>query len=157
MPAGHVYTVKHEAVIATAITGIQLKAGATTPFEILRVWTTQSLAIATAQEKIALVRKSAAATVTIAVIGTHIFKHRPGDPNPDLELSTTATGVIATAEGTDTDFPWEEGFNVLNGIRYVPLPDERIMVEAASFIGLKFRVAPASHTWQMGIVIKELG
>jgi len=160
MPAGHIYTLKVETAIATAITALQLEAGATTPFEILSVMVTQDSSIVSAAAIVALRRKSVGATVTAASIGGatgEIFKHREGDPNPDLQLATDGTGFTATVEGTETDEPWFKGFNVLNGVDKVWLPDERIFVEAAGIIGLKFTTAPATHDWQMAITIKELG
>jgi len=157
MPYGHVYTLRHEATVSTAITLLQLVAGAAVPFEILSALLTQRGSITSVQEKIAFVRKSAAATVTTAVAGTHLFKTKPGDPTAGLQLGTALTGVIATAEGTDTDVPYEEGFNVLNGWKYQPVPEERLYVAGGAILGLKFRTAPASQVWQMAITIRELG
>lgn len=157
MPYGHRYTLRHEAVVSTAITILQLLAGTAVPFLIVSASLSQDGSTTSAQEKIAFVRKSAAATVTTAVVGTHLFKTRPGDPTPGLTLSTTGTGVIASGEGTDTDVCYEEGFNVLSGWRFTPSEKEYIHVPGAGIIGLKFRTAPASETWQMSITIEELG
>jgi len=157
MAFGHRYTLRHEATVSTAITILQLAAGAAVPFLIVSALLTQDGSTTSAQEKIAFVRKSAGATVTTAVVGTHLFKTAPGDPTPGLSLGTTTTGVIATAEGTDTDVAYEEGFNVLSGWRFTPSEKEYIMVPGAGIIGLKFRTAPASQTWQMSITVQELG
>jgi hypothetical protein len=155
MSGAYTVTVRHEAIVATAISILQLKAGAAAPFEILRAWLTQSLSETSTQEKLQLVRKTAAATVTAAVVGTHVFKHATNDPTPGLELGTAATGVIATAEGTDGDAIDLEGFNILNGIMWVPTERERIWVPGGGFIALKLPVAPASATWQFGMKIVE--
>lgn len=160
MPAGHIYTLKVETTISTAITALQLEAGPTTPFEILALMVTQDSSTTTAAAIVALRRKSTAATVTAASVGGatgEVLKHRPGDPNPDLVLATDGTGFTATSEGTDTDEPWFKGFNVLNGVDKVWLPDDRIFIPAAGIIGLKFTAAPAAHDWQMAITVKELG
>lgn len=157
MPYGHIYTLRHEAVVATAITVLQLKAGATTPFQILEAGITQRLSVVSAQESICLVRKSTAATVTAAIAGTHLFTGRPGDPAADLSLTTTATGVIGTAEGTDTDMLLREAFNVLNGWNKIWVPETRPLVRAAGIIALKFLTAPASQTWDAWVTIMELG
>ncbi len=156
MAYGHIYTLRHEAVVSTLITILQLKAGALVPFEILSASLTQRLSTTSVQVGIEFVRKTVAATVTTAVLGTHLFK-KPGDPNPGLDLGTAATGVIATAEGTDGDIPLRDGFNVLNGWKHLPVPEERKFVPAAGIIALKFPAVPASHTWNMEIVIRELG
>lgn len=157
MAYGHRYTLRHEATVSTAISILQLVAGAAVPFLIVAASLTQDGSVTSVQEKIAFVRKSAAATVTTAVVGTHLFKNRPGDPTPGLTLSTTGTGVIATAEGTDTDTPYEHGFNVLSGWDLNQGEREYLHVPGAGIIALKFRTAPASQVWQMSVTIEELG
>ncbi len=160
MAYGHIHTLRHAATVSTAITVLQLKAGATSPFRILRLWATEYGSATAAQARLALVRKTVAATVTTAVVGTHLFKHRPGDPTPDLSLGTSATGVIASGEGTDGDILQAWGFNVVNGLEviYNPMaPSECIHVPAAGIIGLKFTTAPGSQTWEFGITVEELG
>src|SRR5262249_2771850 len=106
MPYGHNYNLRNNITMgSTAKTVLQLLAASTTPFEIIRASVTQRGSTTSAQEDIALQRKSAAATVTAGVVGTTVFKDRSGDPTPDLQLSTSGTGVDASAEGTDTDVP----------------------------------------------------
>lgn len=156
MPYGHVYTLKHEAAISTAITFLQLKAGAANPFLILAAKLTQRLSITSAAASIGLVRKTGAATVTTAVVGTHVFKHRTDDPTPSLSLGTAATGVIGTSEGTDGDVLWKDGLNVLTGWEKIWLPEDRPYVPAGGIIALKFLDAPASHTWLGELTIQEL-
>lgn len=157
MPYGHVYTLRNELTISTAITIVQIAAGATAPLILLSASLTQSASTTSAQTRIAWVRKTGAATVTAAVVGTNLFKARPGDPTPSLQLGAALTGWTATAEGTDGDIPWVEGFNVLNGWKYLPVPEERIHVPAAGIIGLKFLTAPASQTWEIQVSLMELG
>lgn len=158
MPHGHVYTLQEKITTGAAVTLLQLLAGATTPFELLRAKITQSSSTTSEQIEGHIVRKSAAATVTAAVIGTNLFKNRPGDPNPDLQLGTSATGHTGTAEGTDTDEIGSEGFNILNGWMWEPIPKARIIVRAAAIIAIKFRVAPtSSQDYHVEAVIEELG
>lgn len=158
MPHGHVYTLQEKINTGAAITLLQLLAGATTPFELLSARITQSSSTTSEQIEAQIVRKSAAATVTAAVIGTNLFKNRPGDPNPDLQLGTAATGHTATAEGTDGDEPGSGGFNILNGWLWEPIPKGRLIVRAAGIIGVKFAVAPTSaQDYHVEMVIEELG
>lgn len=158
MAAGDVYTLVHRRiVVATAITILQVKAGANSPVEILRAWISQGLSTTSAQCSLALIRKSAAATVTAGVVGTTLLKRSPNAGTPDLVLSTTGTGLTATGEGTDTDEVYPDSFNVLNGWLYHPIPEERLLVPVNGILGLKFMAAPASHTFTAGIVLKELG
>lgn len=151
-----VYTLRHSATISTAISALQLKAGTNGAIEILRASLSQGSSNASAQCAAGLVRCSAAATVTTAVAGTHLFKNNPVWPTSDLSLGTSATGVTASAEGTETDTPTARGFNVLNGYEWLPTPEERIIVPQGGIIKLKFLVAPPSATWYSEIVFREL-
>lgn len=157
MPYGHNYTLRHAASVSSAITVLQVATGSACPAEVVRASASQRGSTVSAQEDIALIRKSAAATVTAAIIGTHLFKDRPGDPNPDLQLGTALTGVIATVEGTDTDTWMREGFNVLNGWLHLPVPEKRMLIRAAAFAGLKFLNAPAAQNWDFVLELRELG
>ena len=158
MPHGHVYTLQEKITTGAAISLLQLKAGATTPFLILGARITQSSTVTSEQIEAQIFRKTVAATVTAAVLGTHLFKHRPGDPNPDLQLGTAATGHTATAEGTDGDELKSDGFNVLNGNWREPIPEGRLLVRAAGLVAVKFAVAPtSSQDYHVEVVIMELG
>lgn len=151
------YTLQNNGVtIATAITALQLKAGTNGPIELLRAWATQANNTTSAQCSIALVRKTAAATVTTAVAGTHLTKLNPAHPTADASLGTSATGITATAEGTDGDIVTAEGINVLSGWVWVPVPEERIIVPQGGIIALKFLDAPSSSKWYCGIRFREL-
>ncbi len=142
--------------IAAAISALQLRAGSNGPIEIIRAWATQANSTTSAQCSVALVRKSAAATVTAAVAGTTLVKQSPINPTADATLSTTGTGITATAEGTDGEIVHPEGFNVLSGFNYLPVPEERIVVPQGGIIALKFLDAPPSAKWYCGIHFREL-
>ncbi len=66
---------------------------------------------------------------------------------------TSATGITATIEGTVTATVWSEGFNIVNGILYLPVPEARFLIvgSAAGFVGVKFPSAPASADYTTGI------
>lgn len=157
MPYGDTYTVRHSASVSTAITVVQIAAGTAVPLLFLSGSATQRGSTTSAQEEMSFVRKTAAATVTAAVVGTHVFKRSPNAPSPSLQLGTALTGVIATVEGTDGDILWREAFNVLNGYKYLPVPEERIIVAGGGIIGLKFFTAPAAQNWSFQTSIMELG
>ena len=151
-----IYKVSRSASISTAINIIQIKAG-TKPFKVLRAWVTQSDQTGSAQTAIQLLRKSTSATVTAAVIAD-VIQIRPSDTASTVVVSsTTGTGFISTVNGTDGDVIIEEGFNILNGWLYLPIPEERIIVPANGTIALKFPVAPSSATYRAGIIFGELG
>ena len=140
---------------AAAISLLQVATSATRGVEILRASLTQKGSVTSVQEKIALIRKSAAATVTAAVVGTTLNKGNPNDQAPSLQLGAGLTGTTATVEGTNADLTLEEGFNVLAGWLYLPVPEERITIPAAAFFAMTFLAAPASQQWYPEIVMRE--
>jgi hypothetical protein len=141
--------------VSTAITILQIKAGTDKGFQVLRAWCTQGGSAVSAQENICLIRKTAAATVNAASIGTNLYKHDPNGADPTVILSTSGTGFTASGEGTDGNDIYGSGFNTLIGFLYLPLPEERIYVPPSGIIALKFMNAPASKTWDAGITFKE--
>src|SRR6476469_4979990 len=116
---------------------IQLLAGTAMPFTILGAKVTQRDSATGAELGVQIIRLSAAQTVTLGVIGTHIFKADPADANPALQLSTSGTGVVGTTAGTPTDIPFEEGWYTLSGDFYVPIPESRLTVPAAGLVALQ--------------------
>lgn len=139
--SGYIYAVRFAPTALTvAKTLIQIKAGAA-PIDILEARVYQITK--TSSELLALqwLRKSAGATVTSATP----LKMNPGDPAALAVGGTTATGVNATAEGTDGDIPFEDIWNVLNGSwLYLPTPEDRIRIPQGGFLGLKLNTAPAA-------------
>lgn len=147
-----IYVVENGGVaISTAITIIQLKAGASRGLELLRAKISQAVSETSTQEHIQILRKSAAATVTSRTP----LKLNPDDGAADAVGGTAATGITATAEGTDGDVLIEEGFNILNGWEWLPTPEERIVAHAGDFLALKFGTAPASQTWYASLYFRE--
>lgn len=159
MPYGDVYTVElKRQSISTAITLVQVVAGAATPFEIIRAWCSQHTSTTAAQGQISIIRKTAAATVTMATVGTQVFKKSLNSGAPALQLGTLLTGVNASGEGTDGDELYADGFYIPSGWLYLPVPEERPVVQGGGTIALKFVVAPpAVGTFTAGIVLRELG
>lgn len=155
MSNNYTYVVRNGGVvISTAITVIQLKAGAAKALEILRATISQKGSAASTLERIGLVRKSGAATVTSATP----LPVNPGDPAAAAVGGTSATGITASAEGTDTDILEDECWNIAGGVWvHEPPPESRLLVAAGGIIGLKFLIAPASQTWYAQIKFRELG
>jgi len=152
MLSGFTYTVRMPATtISTAITILQVKAGAATPLEILRWSLWQRGSVTSVQESVQMLRKSAAATVTSATPAPHATTGRAAD----AAGGTSATGYNASAEGTDSTVIDDMAFNVLSGIVWLPTPEERIWVPSGGFFALKFPNAPASQSWRASIVFRE--
>ncbi len=150
----YVYVAHNNAgqTVSTAITILQLKAGANTPLEILRASVAQTGLSASAMQAVNLLRKTAAATVTAFTA----LKNNPNDPAAGAVGGTAATGYTATVEGTDGDILVAGAFNVLNGWEWLPTPEERITVDAAGILALKFPAAPTSAAWKAAIWFREL-
>lgn len=154
---GPVYVLTNNGVtISTAISALQLQPGTAGPAEVLRAALTQSTSTTSTQLAAALIRKSGAATVTTAVAGTHLKKMNPASPTSNAILGTAATGVTATAEGTNTDLTVQRGLNILNGWEWLPTPEERFVVPQSGFAAVTFLSAPPSATWFADLVFREL-
>lgn len=148
---GRIYVVNHNVVVATAITIIQIKAGANKPLKIIEASISQSTVTTSAQMLAALIRKTAAATVTSFTP----LKLSPNDPVADAVGGAAATGITATAEGTDGGILHRKASNILNEWLYLPVPEQRILVPAAGIIALKFLSTPTSATYAAHIIFEE--
>lgn len=149
---GYDYVVKNGDAgvsISTAITALQIKAGAAM-LELLKVVISQGLSEVSTMEQIQILRKTAAATVTSFTPR----KCNPGDPAALCVGGTSATGYTASAEGTDGEVLIDEGFNILNGWLWVP-EKERIIIPQSGIIAVKFPVAPAAATWRITAYVRE--
>jgi len=153
--ASRSYKVALSAVsISTAITIIQIKAGATVPLQIIAATIDQSSTTTSTQLRAQLNRKSAAATVTTQ---TPEKLGPTTDPAASAVGGTSATGTNASAEGTDTGVIGEGAFNYLNGWVLPVNPKALYFVDAVGIIGLKFPAAPGATTFIAVILFEELG
>lgn len=150
---GRIYTIKHDAIaVTTAITIMQLKCGPNSICKIHRLALSQSSSTTSAQVRIQILRKSAAATVT----AFSPLLVDAGDGAAKSVGGVAATGITATVEGTNTDILITDTFNVLSGYLYLPVPEERIIVGGAGIIGITFPAA-YSYTWTGELVFEEIG
>lgn len=136
------------------ITLLQLKAAATVPLQLIRAMIAQTASLVSTQVPVQINRKSGAATVT----STTATKNGPStDPAASAVGGTSATGVNASAEGTDTDIIVQDVWNFLNGWLWIPAsPKEYKFVDAAGIIGLKLPVAAGTPTMTGDLVFEEL-
>lgn len=150
---GRFYAIKHEAIaVAGAITIIQLKAGPASICKIHRVMISQTGSTTSAMVRIQILRKSAAATVTSY---TPLLLDA-GDGAAKSVGGTSATGITASAEGTNSDILISDTFNALTGWLYLPVPEERIIVSAGGFLGVTFPANPAL-TITATLIFEEIG
>lgn len=146
-----VYTVLFEGSVTTAKTLIQIKA--VNPLEVLRAWITQSSVTADDTGEALLLRYDTAGTVTSATP----VKHNPLSQAAKAVGGTAATGTNATVEGsTNIESIVHEGFSVLAGWSWLPTPEERILVPAGGFIGLKSNLDISAANIIAGITFREL-
>lgn len=142
--------IRSSVTTSTAITIQLVWVPVTTAIETTRAWANQSTVTTSAQTRIQLLRKTGTApTVTSqspVVVGT------AGSQASKCVGGVAASGITASAEGTDGTVYVEEGFNIVNGWLYLPVPEERIMTggSAANGIALKFPTAPTSAGWVSG-------
>lgn len=144
-PSGAYNLIRPATATSTAITIQQVLAPAGTMIEFTRAWLNQSTVTTSAQTRIQLLRKSAVATVTLqnpALLGLAMQASK-------CVGGTGATGITATVEGTDSAVIIEEGFNIVNGWLYLPVPEERIYTINGA-VGLKFPTAPSVANYSSG-------
>jgi hypothetical protein len=148
-PSGAYNLVRSSVTTSTAISIQVVWVPVTTAIEQTRAWVNQSTVTTSAQTRIQLVRKTGTApTVTSqtpALLG-------PGMQASKCVGGTAASGITASAEGTDGAVYIEEGFNIVNGWLYLPVPEERMMLlgSTASGVALKFPTAPTSAGYASG-------
>lgn len=136
--------------VSTAITVVQYKAVATHKAAVVRFRVKQR-GTGTAQAVIQLLRKTAAATVTL-------FTPIKCDPDGFAALGvggTAATGITATAEGTDGDILYAGSFHVSNGDEWIRAEPDEYIVPASGIIALKFAVAPTSAVFDIQLEVEE--
>lgn len=161
MPYGNVYKeTLRDVSVSTAITLVQLKAGTVGGALILEWAWTQRSDTTSRFQRVQLVRKTAAATVTAAVLGTDLTDENMTGVTASAVLSTSGTGNTATAEGTDGQEIDDTMINVLNVPfihTYTPFVDAPF-IQASGIIGVKLPVAPAqADNMDAHIKFMELG
>jgi len=144
---GRVYVARLSSVSVSVVkTLIQVTAPSTAHLKILRAWISNDASETSQQEVAQILRKTAGGTGTS-------FTPIKLDPNDAVAGATVINNL--TAEGTDGDILISEGFNILNGWLYVPVPEERIIVPPGGIIGLKLATLAAAFTVSAGLVWME--
>ena len=147
-PSGLYNLIRSSVATSTAITVNQVLVPALAAAEFTRAWCNQDSVTTTNQTRIQLNQNSTASTVTSQAA----VAAGKGMQASKCVNSTTATGITATIEGTVTSTWWQEGFNIVNGILYLPVPEARWLLvgQAAGFAALKFPGAPAAANYTTG-------
>ena len=152
--AAGLYTLIRAAVTtSTAITINQVLVPVVTSAEVTRAWCNQSTITTTNQTRVQLNRCATVGTVTSATA----TPAQNGMQASKCVGGTTATGITATIEPGTANTWWSEGFNIVNGILYLPVPEARMLISGSAsgtgtpVITLKFPTAPASADYTSGI------
>jgi hypothetical protein len=142
----------------TPLTAVQYAASSSNTAEILSFCVSQSGSTTSAMDQIRLVRKTAGATVTIGAVGTNVFDFTGNSTSGAATfrgtLSTSATGVVATGEGTDGDVVYQFNFNVLGGYEWNAQPNMRVWVPVSGIIALKLKSVIAA-TYDVQLIVRE--
>lgn len=134
---------------AAVTTLVEFTAPATKSVIITRAWVSQGSNTTSAQQRIQILRKSAAGTN----VGTATAV--PTDAG-DTAFGGTVR-ALCTVLGTLGVIPITDSFNWQNGWLWLPVPEERIVVPGGGIVGLHLPVAPAALTVQCGISVLEIG
>lgn len=139
--------------IASCANLVQLKSTGVT-YELLRGWVSQDASVTSAQAPIQLCKKSAAGDVA-PFTPLHVTSTQ--DPTSAMVASSSGTGTFTStaAFGTDGDVLLYDGFNVLNGWLYLPVPEERPTIAAGGIVALRFPIAVGSESWDAGLLWRE--
>ncbi|HXJ69223.1 MAG TPA: hypothetical protein VNM39_09975, partial [Verrucomicrobiae bacterium] len=118
--ASGLYTLIRAAVTtSTAITINQVLVPTVTSAEFTRAWCNQSTSTTTNQTRVQLNRCATAGTVTSQAA----TPAQNGMQASKCVNGTSATGITATIEPGTANTWWSEGFNIVNGILYLPVPE----------------------------------
>jgi len=116
---------------------------------LLEAWISQTVSETSTMETAQIIRKTAVGTGTV-------FTARPLAENAAAYGGTVRTDL--TVEGTLGNIMHMEGFNILNGWYYKPVPEARIWVAPGGFLAVRFGVAPAAAlTVSAGMIFAEVG
>jgi|SRR5215218_6415005 len=138
---------------------LQIQAPTNKTLYILRAYAGQETSETSLQTAFRLARKSAAATVTAAVIGTDVVALDSNDSASTVQVGTAATGYNASTTGTTATGGTlhQEAWNqVGGGWLYLPLPEERIAVPAGTILALEPVETIGTNIFDCGITFLEI-
>src|SRR3990167_3253759 len=133
---------------------IQIATPSATSIELLRVEIGIEDSTTSQQETLELTRRTTNSTLP------NVSERTPLNPNdPITQLAgTSITNAIGIATGTGSFgasiMRWN--FNVLNGLLYVPVPEERVLLANSNFYTFQFTASPADNIWSGHIIYREL-
>src|SRR3990167_1763860 len=153
MARAYSYIIKSVSAITVAPFA-QLATPATTAVEIIRIELGQESGETSEQAIMEVVRRSTNSTLPNVAERVAVRNRDPAT----LLAATSITNAIGVATGTGsfTASLLRFTFNVLNGLLYLPVPEERLSLDPSAFINLEFPTPPAANTWSGHIIYQEL-
>ena len=153
---GRVYSVHSEnQTLSTGSILIALQTAATVSagsiIRPLRVEVTQSASVTSAQARLLFSTRDTAGTLTtstVTPVNTVLGGPAGGlSGNTSVIGGTARIGITSTADsgGAYTNH-FTHSFNVLNGMLYLPVPEERFIIPPSTVWCVRFATAPASTT-----------
>lgn len=135
---------------------LQIQAPTTKSIILARAYVSQNSVETSTQTGVRLVRKSAAATVTAAVIANDVRPLDSNDAASTVQVGTSATGYAASTAGTNSDTLIQESYNIVgSGWLWLPVPEMRIVVPATTIIALE-AVETITGVFECGIEFIEI-
>ena len=137
------------AALAAADTLLELTASSDASVALISAWVSPRGAILDQIQEINVFINDAAGTGTSQTpVGIH---------EGYVAFGGTARDVI-TVEGTTPTDLIEDGFHFQNGWKHNPIPEEFIVIQPSSIIGIRFPVAPdAAMDLACGMIFGEIG
>lgn len=149
------YIIPFSVVNPTAVPFLQLATPTNAGARILEFYICQELSAVSAQAALNLMRRSTASTLPTTA-GT-ISPLDPTAPATRLTGSTTTNAFgIATVTGTAGVSLQRWGFNVLNGLLWVPTPDTVVDMDVSQFATFQFIATPPADTYSGYVIYREL-
>lgn len=133
---------------------VQIATPSATAIELLRIEFGQEDSITSQMEAVELVWRSTNSTLP------NVSERVPlnsGEAGTQLAATsiTNAQGV-ATGTGSYGGSMLRWCFHVLNGLLYLPLPEERPVLAPSNFYTLQFVASPAANQWSGHIIYREI-
>ncbi len=160
MQTGRVYSVSVTGLsLSAAGCVILLAPGDDKPLWVLSATLNQEESEASEQLGVAFFRTSASGTPAATLAnGTDVNPVNPNDPAASFVVTRGLFSVAPTKAPTGA-VAASEAFNTLSGFRYVPVPEERLMIRQAEPTGLFLESAPAVTTplfWRLMLNVLEV-
>jgi len=133
---------------------IQIATPSATAIELLRIEIGEEDSTTSQQETLEMTRRTTNSTLP------NVAERVPLNPNDPgtLLAGTSITNAIGIATGTGSFggsmMRWN--FNVLNGLLYLPVPEERPVLAPTNFYTFQFTASPAANTWSGHIIYREI-